>query len=109
MGKCRKPSRFNFGMGTGGKNCARTLEDQGRTTIKGQSSASKRRTYWKKIQITVQESANFIITPSMLLIDEETTQKLMKDIKKLDLLMPKIPTKVLYKLQVSVADPGSFH
>jgi hypothetical protein len=38
----------------------------------------------------------------MLFIDEETTQKPMKDIKTLDLALPKIPTKALYKLQVSV-------
>jgi hypothetical protein len=54
------------------------------------------------IQITVQGSDNFIITPDMLFIDEETTQNPMKDIETLDLAMPKIPTKVLYKLQVSV-------
>jgi hypothetical protein len=38
----------------------------------------------------------------MLFIDEETTQKPAKDIETLDLVIPKIPTKALYKLQVSV-------
>jgi hypothetical protein len=38
----------------------------------------------------------------MLLVDEETMQKPVKDIETLDLAMPKIPTKALYKLQVSV-------
>jgi hypothetical protein len=55
------------------------------------------------IQIIVQGSDNFIITPDMLFIDEEMTQKPMKDIEMLDLAMPKITTKALYKLQVSVA------
>jgi hypothetical protein len=38
----------------------------------------------------------------MLHIDEETMQKQLKEIDHLDLALPKIPTKVLYKLQVSV-------
>jgi hypothetical protein len=38
----------------------------------------------------------------MLCIDEEMVQKPMKDIETLDLVLPKIPTKALYKLQVSV-------
>ena len=59
-------------------------------------------TIGETVQIIVQGSANFIITPDMLFINEETTQKLVKDIKMLDLMMPKIPTKALYKLQVSV-------
>jgi hypothetical protein len=54
------------------------------------------------VQITMQGSDNFIITPDMLFIDEETMQKPMKDIEMLDLALPKIPTKALYKLQVSV-------
>jgi hypothetical protein len=53
------------------------------------------------VQITVQGSINFIITPEMLFMDEETTQRPLKDIEMLDLVLPKIPTKVLYKLQVS--------
>ena len=54
------------------------------------------------IQITVHGSANFIITIDMLFINEETTQKALKYIKTFDFLMPKIPTKALYKLQVRV-------
>jgi hypothetical protein len=54
------------------------------------------------IEITIQGSDNFIITLDMVFIDEEMTQNLMKDIKILDLARPKIPTKVLYKLHVSV-------
>ena len=38
----------------------------------------------------------------MLFIDKETTQKPVKDIETLDLVMPKIPTMALYKLHVSV-------
>jgi hypothetical protein len=46
---------------------------------------------------------NFCITQDMLHIDEETMQKKLKDIDHLDLALPKVPMKVLYKLQVSVA------
>jgi hypothetical protein len=105
MGKCGKPSSFNFGTGTGGKNHA--LEQ---LRIKAEQQQKDKpmpvregAPVGETIQITVQGSANFIITPDMLFIDEETTQKPMKDIEMLDLAMPKIPTKVLYKLQVSVA------
>jgi hypothetical protein len=38
----------------------------------------------------------------MLQMDKETTQEHLKDIDHLDLALPKVPTKVLYKLQVSV-------
>jgi hypothetical protein len=54
------------------------------------------------MQITVQGSTNFIITPEMLFIDEEETQRPLKEIETLDLAFPKIPTKALYKLQISV-------
>jgi hypothetical protein len=54
------------------------------------------------IQITVHGSDIFIITLDMFFIDEEMTHKPVKDIETLDLVMPKIPTKALYKLQVSV-------
>jgi hypothetical protein len=39
----------------------------------------------------------------MLYIDKEMTQKTMNDIYHLDLALAKVPTKDLYKLQVSVA------
>jgi hypothetical protein len=48
-------------------------------------------------------SINFIITPEMLFMDEETAQRTLKYIDMLDLALPKIPTKVSYKLQVSIA------
>jgi hypothetical protein len=54
------------------------------------------------IQITAQGSTNFIITPNMLYIDEEETHKPLKEIETLDLAFPKIPTKALYKLYISV-------
>jgi hypothetical protein len=54
------------------------------------------------MQIIAQGSTNFIITPEMLFIDEEATQKPLKEIETLDLALPKIPTKALYKLQISV-------
>ena len=55
------------------------------------------------IQITLQGSIHFIITPEMLFMDEKTTHRPLKDIDMLYLVLPKIPTKALYKLQVSVA------
>jgi hypothetical protein len=39
----------------------------------------------------------------MLQVDEETTQRPLKDVEQLDLVLSKIPTKALYKLQMSVA------
>jgi hypothetical protein len=54
-------------------------------------------------QIIVQGSKNFIITLDMLYIYEEVTQKPLKEIETLELGLPKIPTKELYKLHVSVA------
>ena len=38
----------------------------------------------------------------MLFLDEETVQNPLKYIETLDLDFPKIPTKALYKLQVSL-------
>jgi hypothetical protein len=54
------------------------------------------------MHITTQGSTNFIITPAMLFIEEEIVHNSLKDIETLDLGLLKIPTKVLYKLQVSV-------
>jgi hypothetical protein len=56
----------------------------------------------KQCKSQVQGSTNFIITPEMLFIDEEATQKPLKEIETLDLALAKIPTKALYKLQISV-------
>jgi hypothetical protein len=55
------------------------------------------------MHFTAQGSTNFIITPVMLFIDEETLQIPFKDIDTLNLALSKIPTKALYKLQVSTA------
>jgi hypothetical protein len=55
------------------------------------------------VQITTQGSVNFRITPDMLFMDEETTQRPLREIEMMDLALPKIPTKALYKLQVSIA------
>jgi hypothetical protein len=54
------------------------------------------------VQIIVSRSENFPSTQDMLQMDEETTQKNSKDIDQLDLALPKVPTKALYKLQVNV-------
>jgi hypothetical protein len=50
----------------------------------------------------VQKSTDFFITPKMFFIDEEETQRPLKDIDTLDLALAKIPTKVLYKFKISV-------
>jgi hypothetical protein len=55
------------------------------------------------VEIIEKRSANFVITPEMMFIDDKTSQNPLKDIETLDLALPKIPTKALYKLQVSVA------
>jgi ElaB/YqjD/DUF883 family membrane-anchored ribosome-binding protein len=55
------------------------------------------------VQFAAQPNANFIITPEMMFIDKETMQKPLKDIETLDVALAKIPTKALYKLQVSIA------
>jgi hypothetical protein len=38
----------------------------------------------------------------MLQVDEDTMQNPLKEIDHLDLALPKVPTKALYKLQISV-------
>jgi hypothetical protein len=43
-----------------------------------------------------------MITTNMFLMDEETTHRPLREIDISDLALPKIPTKALYKLQVSV-------
>jgi hypothetical protein len=48
-------------------------------------------------------SENFSITKDMLQMDEDMVQKQVKDIEKMELVLAKIPTKLLYKLQMSVA------
>jgi hypothetical protein len=55
------------------------------------------------VKFVAQVSANFIIIPAMMFLDEETTHKPLKDIEALDVTLAKIPKKALYKLQVSVA------
>jgi hypothetical protein len=54
------------------------------------------------MEIMTQGRANFILTPEILFLDEETMQNTLKYIDTLDLTLPKIPTKALYKLHVSV-------
>jgi hypothetical protein len=52
----------------------------------------------EKVQIMMKGSINFIITPDMFFINEDTSQNPLKDIVMLDLAFPKIPTKELYEL-----------
>jgi hypothetical protein len=50
-----------------------------------------------------QASLNFQVTSNMLQMDETLTQTPLKDLVQVELVMARIPTKALYKLQVSVA------
>jgi hypothetical protein len=54
------------------------------------------------VQITDAGECKLRITPDMLFMDEETTQRPLREIEMMDLALPKIPTKALYKLQVSI-------
>jgi hypothetical protein len=47
-------------------------------------------------------SETFQISQGMLQVYEDTSQKPLKDIEKLDLVLSKIPTKALYKWHISV-------
>jgi hypothetical protein len=47
------------------------------------------------VQIIVHGSRNFMITHDMLYIYEEMSHKSLKEIKTLNLALPKIPTKAL--------------
>jgi hypothetical protein len=75
----------------------RTTQKQKDKLVKAREGVPTQET----MEIKVHGSSNFIITPQMLFIDEEITQKPLKDIETLNLAFPKIPTKALYKLQVS--------
>jgi hypothetical protein len=50
----------------------------------------------------VKGNDTFKVTLQILRIDQETTQKSIRDIEKLDMVMEQIPTKELYGLQASV-------
>jgi hypothetical protein len=56
-----------------------------------------------RIQTTTQASSTFHVTPNMLRMDEIVGQTPLKDLAQIQLVMTQIPTKALYKLQVSVA------
>jgi hypothetical protein len=51
----------------------------------------------------VQVSPTFTVTPNMLEMDEMIAQTPLKDLAQVELVLERIPTKALYKLQVSVA------
>jgi vacuolar-type H+-ATPase subunit I/STV1 len=55
------------------------------------------------IQIIAQASLSFRITTDMLQVDEAISQIPLKYLVQAQLVLAKIPTKALYKLQVSVA------
>jgi hypothetical protein len=54
------------------------------------------------VQTKIMGSDTFQINQGMLQVDKDTTHKPLKDIEQLDLVLSKIPTKALYKLQISV-------
>jgi hypothetical protein len=54
------------------------------------------------VQTIVMRSDRFKVTPEMLEVDENTTQKLVKDVEHLELVLANIPMKSLYGIKVSV-------
>jgi hypothetical protein len=54
------------------------------------------------IQTIAQVISTFHVTPSMLRMDDIVGQTPLKYLVQIQLVMGRIPTKVLYKLQVSV-------
>jgi hypothetical protein len=62
-----------------------------------------------RIQTTAQSSSTFHVTPSMLRKDEFVGQTPLKDLAQIQLVMTRIPTKALYKLQVRVAREVQSH
>jgi hypothetical protein len=74
-------------------------EQNNKNTQQQQQTPEERRT----IQTMVMGSNIFHITQEMLHIDHGKIQNKLKDIEQLDLSLSKIPTKALYKLQMSLA------
>jgi hypothetical protein len=54
------------------------------------------------MKTVVVSSDRFTVTQDMLEMDEHTTQRPVKDVEHMELVMEKIPTKSLYGLQASV-------
>ena len=55
------------------------------------------------IQTIAQANSNFPVTPNMLHMDEIVAQTPLKDLAQVELVLERIPTMSLYKIQVSVA------
>jgi hypothetical protein len=55
------------------------------------------------VQIISMENEIFCITQEILQVDEETSHNPLQDIYHLELALPRVPTKVLYKFKISVA------
>jgi hypothetical protein len=104
VGECREPHSFDFGENTGSENYIGEIEDHAKATSKDKTTKTKEGVpVGETTKITMQGRANSIITPDMLFIDKEEEQRPPKEIKTLELVFPKIPTKDLYKLHISVA------
>jgi hypothetical protein len=69
---------------------------------KGTTQQEKIHEEKETVQTTIMGSETFQINQGMLQVDEDTMQNPLKDIEQLDLVLSKIPTKALYKLQISV-------
>jgi hypothetical protein len=54
------------------------------------------------VKTIVVSSDRFKVTQEMLEVDENTVQRLVKDMEHMELVLEKIPTKALYGLQASV-------
>jgi hypothetical protein len=70
--------------------------------VKKQTSQETSVPVQKTIHIIAMGSDRFCITQEMLEVDEETMQKKLKYIYHLEFSLPKVPTKLLYKIQINV-------
>jgi hypothetical protein len=72
--------------------------------FKGETTVAKRTMPQTKhiVHTTMQVSPTFRVTNDMLQMDETTAQTPLKYLAQVDMVLAKIPTKALYRLQVNV-------
>ena len=80
------------------------MHDRGTQSLPTTIEVEERATSSKQdtIQTIAQASPNFQVTSTMFWMDEAITQTPLKDLAKVELVMERVPTKSLYKLQVSI-------
>jgi len=99
VGACREAHGFNCRSSARSKNYVGAAKDRDNTGTKTNTMQDKEGVLVPEtVQFAMQASTNFIIMPAMMFLDEETSQKTLKDIETLDVVLVKIPTKALYKL-----------